>query len=239
MEPYSAILSYSDTALPNATLEAQKPIEENSSSLVLTNGHNSEPLPAPLPQQPEIPQPELPQPELPQRQSELSQPKTNEPINSNATEAASADQALDSALQEAILAEADAHSHEGEKMDIEPLQLPESHLDQAEGSTSPDYSPILERTIPVVPDDSHEDDYEPPEATAPIDDPMESPPFSPAPPESVHVPEAKDHDMHDINSKQGEDEKASSQQPIQPQTEELLPRRNSSLPKPIEVIKHL
>jgi len=150
----------------------------------------------------------------------------------------SADQALDVALQEQIQAEAGAHIRENERAQPEQSNQPapsqpeiDSVLTRAEEDNhSPEYSPALDRSIV---DDVHEDDYEPPEAHEPIDtrSPIESPPFSPAPPESIHEIEEQ---SNDVNSRQA------SETIMEPQagTEEL-PSRNGSLPKLNEVTKHL
>jgi hypothetical protein len=52
-------------------------------------------------------------------------------------------------------------------------------------SRSPSYSPVLDRTLIVA--SEREDDYEPPDATPPVDAPSVagSPPFSPAPPKAI------------------------------------------------------
>lgn len=109
----------------------------------------------------------------------------------------SADHALEAALQEAVRAEADSHAHSDSEMEDsfapDPNQLaPESSPSLADGgSQSPVYSPILERSVPEVPDaDGESDNYEPPEATPPADasSPIDSPPFSPAPPDMAIEP---------------------------------------------------
>ncbi len=132
-----------------------------------------------------------------------------EETNSRLAESAPTDQALEAALQEAVRAEADSHSHVSDETDMvvsyapDPTQLePELPAEPAEpteeGSRSPEYSPELNRIVPEV-IDRESDGYEPPDATAPTEAP-ESPPFSPAPPESVH--ELAEESMQDINSPQ-------------------------------------
>ncbi|KAE8454575.1 hypothetical protein EG329_000198 [Mollisiaceae sp. DMI_Dod_QoI] len=114
----------------------------------------------------------------------------------------STNQALEAALQEAVRAEAELHSHEDEDemdvamdMDMEVSYAPDpSHLAPESSSSialendgSPEYSPVLDRTMRDVPD-REIDDYEPPEAIAPAEIPAtDSPPFSPAPPEAAMV----------------------------------------------------
>ncbi|KAF8858811.1 hypothetical protein BDZ45DRAFT_673742 [Acephala macrosclerotiorum] len=118
-------------------------------------------------------------------------------------DSASTNQALEAALQEAVRAEADLHAHGDEDqmdadMDMENSYAPDpNHLAPESSSSvvlenegSPDYSPVLNRTLPEVPE-RESDDYEPPEATAPIEAPVpDSPPFSPAPPQSLPDPQA-------------------------------------------------
>lgn len=120
------------------------------------------------------------------------------------------DQALEAALQEAVRAEADARSHDSDQIDMEtfyapdPAQLaPELQIEALEeDNRSPGDSPALNRTGPET-IDRESDDYEPPDATAPTEA-LESPPFSPAPPESVQ--EVADVSMQDIDSTQALDE---------------------------------
>jgi len=145
----------------------------------------------------------------------------------------STDQALEAALQEAVRAEADSHSHDSDEMDMEvsyapdPAQLaPELSSEIVEEENrSPEYSPNLHRTAPEVPD-RESDDYEPPDATIPTDAP-ESPPFSPAPPESIH--KLADETMQDVNSMQALDEDGHST------TEEIQPLLNGSSQQLLEV----
>lgn len=154
------------------------------------------------------------------------------------------DQALETALQDAVRAEADLHSHDEDDMDLDDIYAPdpnqlapefsslheesrsppyspgsdhvESESPQRAQSRSPPYSPepvanvsgnasTVETASPdfptslngVIPEPEREsDDYEPPEATPPVtvsadreSTPVESPPFSPAPPSSSHVVE--------------------------------------------------
>jgi hypothetical protein len=121
------------------------------------------------------------------------------------------DQALEDALQEAVRAEADSHARGSDEMDMEvlyapnPAQLaPEIRTEPIEEhNRSPEYSPALNRTAAPEITDRESDGYEPPDATAPTEAP-DSPPFSPAPPESIH--EAADVSMPDINSTQALDE---------------------------------
>ncbi|KAE9365161.1 hypothetical protein N431DRAFT_430676 [Stipitochalara longipes BDJ] len=134
--------------------------------------------------------------------SELMQETKNSSIESAPT-----DQALEAALQEAVRAEADSHSHDSDEMDMEVSYAPNSAQlapevpaqPAEEADRSPEYSPELNRTVPEV-TDRESDGYEPPDATAPTEA-LESPPFSPAPPESVHH-EVADESMQDVNSPQ-------------------------------------
>lgn len=131
-----------------------------------------------------------------------------EPMETNeaSVESEPTDQALEAALQEAVRAEADSHSRDGDVMDMEvsyapdPAQLaPEVPAEPIEeDNRSPEYSPELNRTAPEV-TDRESDGYEPPDATAPTEAP-ESPPFSPAPPEFIH--EVADESIPEINSTQ-------------------------------------
>ncbi|PBP22610.1 hypothetical protein BUE80_DR006443 [Diplocarpon rosae] len=98
----------------------------------------------------------------------------------------STDQALEAALQEAVRAEVDSHAG-AKNLDTDdsyapdPSQLAPESLDPVvEENRSPEYSPKLDRTVPDV---GQSDEYEPPEATPPADEPPYSPLFSPAPPD--------------------------------------------------------
>ena len=142
--------------------------------------------------------------------SSFSADHTYGPTNPVATsEATTSDQAMEASLQETIRTDND--SHEGEDdMDIDmedvyapdPAKLaPESPNPNQDLPAVQGDSAILADQIPVrddgqdplgqLPNDQHStalennDDYEPPETTPPINSPIESPPFSPAPPESV------------------------------------------------------
>ncbi|CZS99611.1 uncharacterized protein RAG0_07941 [Rhynchosporium agropyri] len=108
-------------------------------------------------------------------------------------ETTSTDHALEAALQEAVRAEVDSHGPQEDDTDMEdfyapdPNQLaPQTPSQVPEQAGSPEYSPTLDRTMPDLPQ-TESDDYEPPEATPPLDDHSvsDSPPFSPAPPETV------------------------------------------------------
>jgi hypothetical protein len=126
-----------------------------------------------------------------------NQPSANKPLPQSTEETKNypkesllIDQTLEAALQEAVRAEADSHSRDGNEVDIEvsyapnPTQLaPEMASETVEENRSPEYSPVPHRTVPDVPD-RESDDYEPPDATAPPEV-LESPPFSPAPPDSI------------------------------------------------------
>jgi hypothetical protein len=153
-------------------------------------------------------------------------------IISDPQDRASTDRSLDAALQEAAHAQADSHGQEGSDIEIEtfapdPTQLtPDSASNSGEEEVdSPVYSPVLDRTIAET--DAESDNYEPPEATPPVDGPfpVESPPFSPAPPESVSQPAIVDDSIQVV------DESAQSD------TED----RNGSIPQLIQVhyISHL
>jgi hypothetical protein len=122
-------------------------------------------------------------------------------------------QALEATLQEAVRAEADSHSQHSDDMDmdvsyaLDPAELaPELPSNPAEDNRSPEYSPVLNRAAPEI-TDRESDGYEPPDATAPTEAP-ESPPFSPAPPESIHE---ADEIMQDVNSTQALDEPNSAE----------------------------
>ncbi|KAG4433393.1 hypothetical protein IFR05_011129 [Cadophora sp. M221] len=151
----------------------------------------------------------------------------------------STDQALEAALQEAVRAEVDSHVQEEEDMDIEdfyapdPSQLePQTPTHIREQTGSPEYSPALDRTIPNT--NQHEsDDYEPPEATPPIEEQFapDSPPFSPAPPEIVS--EVVDDENLDIDMLEVEPAPAANIVE-QGQIEENLPSTNGSFPQVIE-----
>jgi hypothetical protein len=155
-------------------------------------------------------------------------------------EALSTDRALEAALQEAVRAEADSHAHTEDEMDIEvsyapdPDQLaPESPSSVASPPAgSPEYSPVLDRSV-LDTADRESDDYEPPEATPPVDapSPIESPPFSPAPPATIsdHV----DDVILDVNSMQNSSRSANEN------TEETIPLANGTSPRIHEVHDHL
>lgn len=134
-------------------------------------------------------------------------PESAEEKKSDSNESSETDQALEATLQEVVRAEADSQSNNDNEMDIADSQLASDASQLAsqlstkpleKDSRSPEYSPVLERTAPEV-TDRESDDYEPPDATLAAEAP-ESPPFSPAPPESIH--ELADVSMHDINSTQ-------------------------------------
>jgi hypothetical protein len=137
-------------------------------------------------------------------------PAAMEETKDDSTEREPSNQALEAALQEAVRAEVDSHSQQRDEMDIEvsytpgpaqlALDLPSDPVE--EDNRSPEYSPTLTRTAPEMAD-RESDGYEPPDATAPTEAP-ESPPFSPAPPESIH--EVADESMQDVNSTQALDE---------------------------------
>jgi RNA recognition motif-containing protein len=120
------------------------------------------------------------------------------------------DQALEAALQEQVRAEAESHKQSDEEMDVEdshapdPSQLtPEITPNSVEGSSSipevvvrSDDEEVRATQLPDVQSPTintemelgeENDDYEPPEATRTVNapSPIESPPFSPAPPDSV------------------------------------------------------
>jgi hypothetical protein len=155
-------------------------------------------------------------------------------------EGLSTDRALEAALQEAVRAEADSHAHTEDEMDIEvsyapdPDQLaPESPSSVANAPAgSPEYSPVLDRSV-LDTADRESDDYEPPEATPPVDapSPIESPPFSPAPPATIsdHVNDA----ILDVNSMQNSFRSANEN------TEEIIPLANGTSPRIHEVHDHL
>jgi hypothetical protein len=144
-------------------------------------------------------------------------PESMQETNEATVQNKQTDQALEAALQEAVRAEPDSHSHEVDKVEIEVLyapdlaqlapELPAEHF--GEDNRSPEYSLELNRSAPEV-TDRESDGYEPPDATAPTEAP-ESPPFSPAPPESTQE-EAVDESMQEINSTQAlsEDEIATA-----------------------------
>lgn len=146
----------------------------------------------------------------------------------------SADRSLEAALQEDARAQADSHGHEGSDIEMEtsfapdPTQLaPDSASNSGEEEVdSPVYSPVLDRTIAET--DAESDIYEPPEATPPVDrsSPIESPPFSPAPPESVSKPAIVDDSIQVVDepaqSDRGDDQNGSIPQLIHVQYISLL-----------------
>ncbi|TVY73282.1 hypothetical protein LSUE1_G007927 [Lachnellula suecica] len=146
-------------------------------------------------------------------------------------ERTSADQAMEEALQEAVRVEADSHDHGADDVDMEtsfapdPNQLaPASSSNSAEEERdSPMYSPVLGRTIPDVPE-AESDNYEPPEATPPVNVPVsiDSSPFSPAP------PDADKPNVVDDSLQVGGDDARSA-------TEQLVQERNASIPHLIQV----
>ena len=154
-------------------------------------------------------------------------------------EIASTDQALEAALQEAVRAEADSHAEDDDDMDIEDFYAPDpsqlepqtpNHVPEQIGS--PEYSPILHRTIPDAPGES--DDYEPPEATPPIEETSapDSPPFSPAPPKLTS--EVDNDENLDIDMPEFEPAPAANDVE-QGHSEENLPPTNGSFPPAVEV----
>jgi hypothetical protein len=172
--------------------------------------------------------------------SHVNEPSVTEPRGSSADpkEKVTDDHALEAALQEAVRAEADAHAHEGSDVDMENSYAPDPNqlapdspaAGSEEGELSPEYSPVLHRTISDVPD-RESDDYEPPEATPAIDmqGPIESPPFSPAPPETISEP--TNHPAPDDDLQQASDEME------QEGVENTLPQQNGSAPRPQQLIE--
>ncbi|KAG9229273.1 hypothetical protein BJ875DRAFT_203259 [Amylocarpus encephaloides] len=131
----------------------------------------------------------------------------------NTKDQTSSDCALEAALQEAVRAEADSHTHGYSDMEIEtsfapdPTQLEPVTFSKAvdEEVGSPDYSPVLERAnLEVNGEDGDSDNYEPPEGIPPVNapSPIDSPPFSPAPPEEVVETAAMDSPMQMENAQQ-------------------------------------
>jgi hypothetical protein len=135
----------------------------------------------------------------------------------------STDRDLEAALQEAVRAEADSHSHGYDDNEMETSFAPDPSQPAPEtgsprtddAANSPEYSPVLERAGPIVAEiDMTEgsDIYEPPEGTPPVDintaqppasnlaSPSPSPSFSPAPPEEDHEPDQIDETMDDIDT---------------------------------------
>ncbi|TAQ89189.1 hypothetical protein B7494_g2480 [Chlorociboria aeruginascens] len=104
-----------------------------------------------------------------------------------------ADQVLEAALQEAMRAEADSDARTDNDVDMEDSFAPEPSqliLDLTsnpsdEDNHSPIYSPTLSQRQPDIPE-NESDTYEPPDATPSVEMPLavDSPPFSPAPPDS-------------------------------------------------------
>ena len=144
-----------------------------------------------------------------QDHAENALPEPMEEAKGGSAESEPTNQALEAALQEAVRAEADSHSQHSDAMNMDvsyapdPAELaPELPSDPAEeDNRSPEYSPVLNRAAPEI-TDRESDGYEPPDATPPTEAP-ESPPFSPAPPESIHE---ADEIMQDVNSTQALDE---------------------------------
>ncbi|ESZ95307.1 hypothetical protein SBOR_4304 [Sclerotinia borealis F-4128] len=152
-------------------------------------------------------------------------------------------QDLEAALQEAVRADADSASPcdiEMEDGNAEPVQIAEAIAKAGEQKASSDYSPVLERSQPLVPSpipdtpevtglsevaDVESDNYEPPEATPPVDETLsiDSPPFSPAPPDSV-IDEPEDIEFEEISNGNPDDVKA-----ISNGAEQLLPVKNGSV----------
>jgi hypothetical protein len=168
-----------------------------------------------------------------QATAEQSLAQSTEEVKENSNENVSTDRALEAALQEAVRAEADSQSQNGDEIDMDdsyapdPTQLaPVMPSDRAEeDNRSAEYSPGLHRNVPDVPD-RESDDYEPPDATA-LSDVLESPPFSPAPPESIH--ELAGDTIQDVNPTQAIDEGG---QNATKKTHSVL---NSSPQQPLEV----
>jgi hypothetical protein len=142
------------------------------------------------------------------------------------------DHVLEAALQEAVRAEADSHSQGASDMDIEdfyapdPNQLaPDTSIEPTDEKRSPIYSPIFERSDAA---DGESDNYEPPEAPPQVDKPsIDSPPFSPAPPETISelTPNTTlANDTLQIIDQNGQIEAG-----------ELLPQQNGSVPLLCEV----
>jgi hypothetical protein len=170
-------------------------------------------LPAPETEveQPPLPSKPIPNPG-PASANDNVQRSASVDIPRGSSNGVSSDQALEAALQEQVRAEADFHEQaEGEEMDIddlyaaEPAQLAGDSIPsekaivqhssvnadtqaEAEDEEAPlSHLPNLQPDSAIGADtdqDDENDDYEPPDATPPVDV-VESPPFSPAPPESV------------------------------------------------------
>lgn len=153
-------------------------------------------------------------------------------FGSESLERSSADQALEAALQEAVRVEAESHGHSASDVEMEtsfapdPTQLaPETSSISSEGEVnSPMYSPVLGRTVPDSLD-AESDNYEPPEATPPVDNPspMDSPPFSPMPPDTLSRPTINDNPIQIIDDM------------AQNSAEEPLPEQNGSIPRQLQV----
>lgn len=97
--------------------------------------------------------------------------KTPTPSRGFVHDSASADNALEAALQEAVRAEAESQNNEGLNVDKNTSYAPDADeispispvVDQ---QRSPSYSPVLHRESRIV--EAEIDEYEPPEATPPL-----------------------------------------------------------------------
>ncbi|TVY33828.1 hypothetical protein LSUB1_G007417 [Lachnellula subtilissima] len=155
---------------------------------------------------------------------------TSSQMGSDSGERITTDQALEAALQDAVRAEADIHGPGGSDVDMEtsfapdPTKLAPESSSSAEDVDSPMYSPVLGRAIPHVPE-AESDNYEPPEATPAVDEPspVESPPFSPAPPDVISESSLVDDSIQVVDDG------------AQGGVKEILPEQNGSVSRPIKV----
>lgn len=181
-------------------------------------------------------------------QSDAAQ-DTPEERSSEVKETSKTNQDLEAALQEAVRADADSAGPSDVEMEdsvANPVQVAEANTTPDEQKACSDYSPVLERSqplvaspIPDVPeitdvpevDGDDSDNYEPPEATPPADETLsaESSPFSPAPPDSV-VAEPDDIKFPEMSNDDSIDAEF-----ISNGVEEGLPVENGSVPQLTEV----
>lgn len=152
-----------------------------------------------------------------------------------------ADQHLEAALQEAVRAEVDSHDQsDSDAMDIEDSYAPDPNQLAPESITStrndvarsPSYSPAMERAVPHISDRLSEVDYEPPEATPPVNRASsQSPPFSPAPADPI-TEDVEDLVIFPSNSGPSAADESEA-------VESSLPQVNGSIPQSIEVTRSL
>ncbi|KAI9651281.1 hypothetical protein NHQ30_001319 [Ciborinia camelliae] len=177
--------------------------------------------------------------------------ETAEERASEVKENSKANQDLEAALQEAVRADADSAGPsdiEMEGTNADSARVAEINATPDEPKASSDHPTIIESSqplealpIPNLPEvaealevvDVESDNYEPPEAAPPMNEPLsvESPPFSPAPPDSV-IDEPEDIELEEMPNGNSIDAEV-----ISNGVEQRLPVENGSVPHLTEEVQ--